>query len=472
MDRITKVLVRNVRAIESVDLDLSASVTVLIGENGSGKSTILECLEILRKAADAGFMQPFYTHHRGAPGLLRHGASSMGLGVVVEDDEGRSPRIEYTFTLAAHGSGVVVTGEALLVGPTSEFNAGIVPNVAGDALRVLLQEARRRQRAARQGTAAGIKRLAREVDALVQQVDASDEAHRGRSAEPLAWIHRRPDGGEVYQPDAGHYAPVPSVVVAPDRLMISALGPRPPHDPMERVVHALRGLEIHLGFDTLASWAAMSMQRTQSLRVATTHYPANRLELLGTNLANAWSELLRQRESHRERTMALVRLGLGDRVESVVVEPDRGGGSVHLSLRLTDSPVPVYVANLSDGQIAWLCFIAMTRLNEGRSLLAVDEPELHLHPQLLGGVLALLSELGTPVVLATHADRILELLDDPADAVRVCRLDEQGRAAVVRIDADALQPWMAKFGDLGRLRAAGYLPRVLDEGLGSAEEPT
>lgn len=55
MDRITRVRIRNVRAIVSLDLELTQPITVLIGENGSGKSTILECLELLRRAADPNF---------------------------------------------------------------------------------------------------------------------------------------------------------------------------------------------------------------------------------------------------------------------------------------------------------------------------------------------------------------------------------------------------------------------------------
>ena len=43
-----------VRAIRYAEVEISP-VTVLIGENGTGKSTIIECLEILRKAAEPSF---------------------------------------------------------------------------------------------------------------------------------------------------------------------------------------------------------------------------------------------------------------------------------------------------------------------------------------------------------------------------------------------------------------------------------
>jgi predicted ATPase len=142
--------------------------------------------------------------------------------------------------------------------------------------------------------------------------------------------------------------------------------------------------------------------------------------------------------------------------------PDAGGGYVGLALKRADLAEPIPASNLSDGQLAWLAFVALARLNPGRSLLAVDEPEQHLHPSLLGRVVTMLASLpgGAPVVLSTHSDRVLELLDDPADAVRVCSL-VGSRADVSRIDAGELPRWLQQFGDLGQLRAAGYLSRVL-----------
>jgi len=62
---------------------------------------------------------------------------------------------------------------------------------------------------------------------------------------------------------------------------------------------------------------------------------------------------------------------------------------------------------------------------------------------------------------------MLELLDDPADAVRVCHL-EGSEASVSRLDGNELPRWLQQFGDLGRLRASGYLGRLL---VPTSEEP-
>ncbi len=410
MDRITHVRIKNVRAIQCVDLELSRPLTVLIGENGSGKSTIIECLELLRKASDPRFMEQFYAVHRGMPGLLRKGASDLSLGVRIEDDEGHQDPIDYAFTLRTQGAGASVVHEQLLVGPA------------------------------------------------------------GAGGRRLTAIQRGMSDAKVYDAEQRKLEDLPAKDVASDKLLISAFGTRAPHGAIDRVLAVLDRIEVHLGFDTLAAWAARSHQRPVSVRGSSTLFPADRLSLLGVNLASAWSALIGRDSAHFQRTMALVRLGLGERVDTVVVPPDAGGGNVYLALRFTDLSEPVLASDLSDGQLAWLAFVAMVRLNDWRSLLAVDEPELHLHPQLLGGVINLLASAGAPVIIATHSDRVLELLDKPAEAVRVCELDEVGRATLARVDPDELEKWLARYGDFGRIRAAGYLSHVLRSAGEHAEE--
>jgi predicted ATPase len=402
MDRITRVRTVNVRAIESVELTLSRPVTVLIGENGSGKSTIIECLELLRKAAEPGFMLQLYAQHRGMPGLLRKGAGELGLGVVIEDDAGDLPRIEYEFALTPRLAGAVVGFEQLLVGPI------------------------------------------------------------GNAMKPLVALRRTADRGEIFDQKVSKLVPVPPEAMKPDQLVVASFGSLPPQVAIERLLRALRGIEVHLPFDTVAAWAGRSNQHAKSLRSTAMLLPADQLDLLGLNLANAWSELKNGPSEQWDQARALVRLGLGEHIDSVVIKADPGGGHVALGVTVRGLAEPIMAADLSDGQLAWLAFIAMTRLNPGRSLLAVDEPELHLHPSLLGRVVTMLASVpgGAPVLLSTHSDRVLELIEDPAEAVRVCSLSD-GRAQVSRIDSEELPRWLEQFGDLGQLRAAGYLSRVL-----------
>ena len=400
MDRITHVRIRNVRAIESVDLELGRPLTVLIGENGAGKSTIIECLEILRKAAEPRLMEGLYAAHRGMVGLLRRGATEMSLGVRIESDS-EAEAVEYELVLQVRGQGIEIGRERLYV----EIPAG--------------------------------------------------------GAAPVDIIQRTTTRAQVTEPSGKVTELAMDAFGTDNTVLFSASGLIPQGEQIARVRALLRGIEVHLGFDTLASWAARSYQRPEGIRAGAQLRPADRLNLLAGNLASAWSELLAQHSRQRERTLDLLRLGLGDRVDTVVVKPDMGGANVHLALRFNDLAEPVFASDLSDGQLGWLAFVAMTRLNGGRALLAVDEPELHMHPALLGRVVSMLANLpgGAPVVLATHSDRVLELLDEPANAVRACRLDGN-KAVVETFDPDALRDWSAQFGDVGTLRAQGLLDLV------------
>lgn len=393
MDRITQITIKNVRAIESLTLDLSRSVTVLIGENGSCKSTVIECCELLRKASEPNFLQEFYSTHRAMPGLLRKGATSLEMAVLVQDDTDQLPTLQYQFALASSNGYARVDTERLTVQPLREPSG----------------------------------------------------VHKA--------FLRRESGCEVWDVETERLLAIPAAEVRPDQLLLSSLGRYSPQPSLNRMLTALNGIEVHLPFETIASWAARTYQRPEGVRAAATHLPASRLGLLGGNLPNAWSELKNRDQAHWDFTMELVRLGLGDRVDNVVVTPDPGGGNVYLGLRFEDLPEPVMAGNLSDGQLAWLGWVAMTRLNAGRSLLAVDEPELHLHPALLGRVISLLSNLdgGAPVILTTHSDRVIEMLDDPVDAVRVCSL-EGNRAVVSRIDSENNLRRRQQFEHLGQTR--------------------
>lgn len=305
MDRITELRIENVRAIQSAVIRLGRPVTVLVGESGSCKSTVLACLEALRRAG-----------HDALPdgSLMRYGAQDMTLGVTVEDDAGAAPPIRYRYTLAAGAVGYHQVGDLIL-----------------PRLR--------------------------------------------------------------------------STVVSAE---------------VARLVRVLRGIEVRVGLD-----------------------------VRGGALARSW---------RAERgVLDLVRLGLGDDVEEVCVEP--------FGVRFRGVPGLVRADELSDGQRAWLSVVSAAR--RGRTLLAVDGPERGLDGALLGRAVSLLANLGVPVVLATHADRVLEVVEDPVDAVRVCRR-VGGAATVAELDGEELARWSRAYGGLGELRAAGWLGRVVAGGPGAA----
>jgi len=160
--------------------------------------------------------------------------------------------------------------------------------------------------------------------------------------------------------------------------------------------------------------------------------------------------------------MDYVRLGLGPDVESINTRADPAGGFIALRLKYAglDEQVPAF--SLSDGMLAYLAFVALYRLGASRSLIAFDEPETHLHPELLMRVLGFFEAMAKerPVILATQSDRLLDGLADPAGSVVLCELE--GRATrLVRPDPRALADWLTEYRGLGDVRSAGHARSVL-----------
>jgi len=79
---ITELRIEGLRTLEKIRLELDG-LTVLIGDNGAGKSSILEACEILRRATGRRFMDELYGIHGGLTALLRQGAPRLMIGVTI-----------------------------------------------------------------------------------------------------------------------------------------------------------------------------------------------------------------------------------------------------------------------------------------------------------------------------------------------------------------------------------------------------
>jgi predicted ATPase len=247
--------------------------------------------------------------------------------------------------------------------------------------------------------------------------------------------------------------------------MLGSSGLFPPHPQIPRMRETLEHIEMHLPFEVLPSWAAQAHDRRSAARSAMLLQGAERLDRLGSNLANAYHTLrMEYGEEHWRTTMEYIRLGLGEEIESIDTRVDPGGGAIALWLKLRNRDRRLPASVLADGVLAYLAFVALFRLRAARTLLAFDEPELHLNPSLLIRVVDLFESMAVdyPVILATHSDRLLDTLRDPASSVRVCETDGLAGSMQVRgLDPDALGQWLDGYRGLGDLRGAGQLSMVL-----------
>ncbi len=400
-DRITELRIEGLRTIDKLVLPLDG-LTVLIGENGSGKSSIIEACQILGSVVSSSFLNEVHSTHGGPARLLRDNVSEISLGVAVASDSDEAA-LDYGLRLARSDYGFIVDCEQL------------------------------------------VERQA--VDGTVTRV--IDRLHGVSST----WSE-------------GESAGVRVVDGPPREPLLGTSGPWSGHRAVQRMQAVLRAIEVHVPFDAAALWVARRAQRFSPARLPVVLQRTERLDFLGRNLANAYFELAHNRgEQHWQTTLEYVRLGLGYDVERITTPPDAGGGAISLELELQGRRRRS-ITSLSDGQLAYLAFVALLRLESPHSLLAFDEPDLHLHPGLLARVMDFFGEISRrhPVLLATHSDAALDCLEDPARATRVCELQMPERRTRLRsLDPDALAKWLSDYRGVGHIRGDGNLPLVLKD---------
>jgi predicted ATPase len=369
------------KSIESIDLDLGG-LTVLIGDNGTGKSTILEALELLRVSAQyASVAELIRKYHGGMPALAAPGAGTVTVGASIDAPP---DTFDYCVGFDAIRSGIVEE---------------ILTRTRGDEREEVFDRT-----------------------TLAQNIGGSE----------------------------------------------TVLGMRAREGSLLLIQQTLAAIDVHVPFDVSAGWATRRYQRTSTVRGQDVLQPATRLELFGTNLANVYHTLKNEYGAdHWRTTMELVQLGLGHDVSDVATSASAGGGYVGLVVHFGSARVPAF--SLADGELTYLAFVALVRLDAGRSLLAFDEPETHLHPALLARVVDLLEDAAQryPVVISTHSDQLLDCLSDPVASVVVCELDRERCTRLRRLDPEQFDKWRENYRGVGSIRAEGQLRSILRQ----SEEP-
>ncbi|NLI01006.1 MAG: AAA family ATPase [Chthonomonadales bacterium] len=172
------------------------------------------------------------------------------------------------------------------------------------------------------------------------------------------------------------------------------------------------------------------------------------------------------------RVIERAALGLGDDLREISF-PSPSRGLVETQVWFGRLPEPLPLGSLSDGQIAYLGFVALMEIGRRHSLIVMDEPEQHLHPALLARVALMFEQLGAdvPVIVATHSDRFLDALTRPEDSVVLCELDASRATRLRRPDSDALARWLEDYRGIGELRAEGYEPHVFAASHADADTP-
>ena len=196
------------------------------------------------------------------------------------------------------------------------------------------------------------------------------------------------------------------------------------------------------------NWAfgpAAELRRNQS-----THDPSDFLNEGGANLALVLSHF--QGENKRKLVAALQELFDG----IVDVNCPVTGGTVSLFLE-EQGGRQIPASRLSDGTLRYLCLLAILLHPEPPSLVAIEEPELGLHPDLLPTLSDLLVQASehTQLIVTTHSDVLVDALTDKPESIVVCE-QENGESRFERLDNKRLKTWLEEYS-LGDLWTSGQL---------------
>ena len=112
---------------------------------------------------------------------------------------------------------------------------------------------------------------------------------------------------------------------------------------------------------------------------------------------------------------------------------------------------------LSDGNLRFLCLLAILLDPTPRSLVVIEEPELGLHPDILPTIRDLMVEAceTRQLIITTHSTQLVDAMTDYADSVLICE-KEEGNTCLTRLSQEEIEKWREHEG-LGGMWMSGHI---------------
>jgi predicted ATPase len=112
---------------------------------------------------------------------------------------------------------------------------------------------------------------------------------------------------------------------------------------------------------------------------------------------------------------------------------------------------------LSDGTLRYLALLAILLHPEPPPLVAIEEPELGLHPDVIPHIAHLLVRASerTQLLVTTHSRMLVEALGDDPSRILVCEKHD-GESRITRLDSVRLAVWLKDYS-LGELWSMGEI---------------
>jgi predicted ATPase len=184
----------------------------------------------------------------------------------------------------------------------------------------------------------------------------------------------------------------------------------------------------------------------------------------GQNLATVLHTLCTSNDAFREEINNGMRAAFGREFEELRFPPDLGQGRVQMWVKWRSLKKPISTDMLSHGTLYYLFLITALADPDPPALIAIDEPELHLHPSMLSLVAeyAMDAALRSQVVFATQSPEFLDCFTKKEVTTTVVTC-ENGETQLKNVGGERLARWLKDFR-LGELFRSGQLEQWKEPG--------
>jgi predicted ATPase len=369
-------------------------LNLLVGPNGSGKSNLLRLLELIAIVAKGGLAKSISESGGMIPMLWDHMAPSVGWKLRIDPvDAGRDP-----------------VEDAL----TSEFE---------------LEHLR------------GTSSYQISKDSLGNWV----KFERGQEKSPY-WIYTR-DVRRAMVYDQQTKVDWGFDEVDANESMLSQIS-----DPRTNPIpnHTKRFL------DDWRVYHDVHAERGSQMRLPATTQYVRLIAPDGSNLPSVLHTLYTSDREFKQQINDGMRAGFGDQFEELVFQP-AAAQQIQLAIQWKSCKQPHTGQDLSDGTLRFLFLLTVLASPEPATLIAIDEPEVGLHPSMLPIIAeyAAAAAERTQVIMTSHSPVFLDAFSKVSPQVTLLHW-EDGETQLFPLTAEMLDRWLERYR-LGELFTSGDL---------------
>jgi predicted ATPase len=211
--------------------------------------------------------------------------------------------------------------------------------------------------------------------------------------------------------------------------------------------------------DMVAGWSLyhdVHVDQGAKLRQATVARMDRRVAADGQNLISVLHTLYTGSRDFKRSLDDAMRAAFGGDYEELVFPP-AADQRVQMRVRWRSLKTEQSAADLSDGTIRFLLLLAILANPTPGDLIAIDEPEVGLHPSMLPIIAehAAAAAEHTQVILTTHSTQLLDAFTDTPPTTTVAKWQD-GETNLAIVDSEELARWLQTYS-LGALFRTGEL---------------